>query len=273
MSQRIKKQIIIGLILFLILAGFGFLIYSGYVKPESSCNDNIKNQGEEDTDCGGPCPSCELINISELEVLSVKVVASQNNFYDLAAQIKNPNQNYGSGQVSYQFELYDSQNNLIAQYPGSTYILPNQTKYLLKIKAESSQPVKQVKISFGEINWQKPEDYQPPQLAVQQREYRLLDDQEPGFSQVRAILINKTSFDFDKIDIDILLFDSYNRLLAINTNEIKTLLAGQERDFFATWFNQITGQVSLIEIEAETNIFNPDNLLKGTQEKEKFQEY
>jgi len=273
MSRRTKKQIIIGFIFLLILAGFGFLIYSGYIKPEPSCNDGIKNQDEEDIDCGGSCDSCELINIKELEVLSVKVVASQDNFYDLAAQIKNPNQNYGSGNVLYQFELYDSNDNLIIQYSGSTYILPNQTKYLLKVRAESSQPVKQVKISFGEISWQRPEDYQPPQLVVQQKEYRLLNAQEPGFSQVRAILINKTSFDFDKIDIDILLFDSYNRLLAINTNEIRTLLAGQERDFFATWFNQIIGQAILIEIEAETNIFNPDNLLKGIQERERFQEY
>jgi len=276
MSRRTNKQVVIALIFFLILFGIGLLIYSFGFRPEPSCVDGIQNQGEDGLDCGGPCDPCELVHIQEIEVVSVKVISGQDNFYDLAAEIRNPNQNYGSGSVSYQFELYDSQDGLIAQYPGSTYILPNQTKYLLKIKAESSEssePVKQVKLSFGQIDWTKPEDYQPPQLGVQEREYRLLGNEEPGFAQVRAILINKTSFDFDRIDIDILLFDSSNRLLAVNTNEIRTFLAGQERDFLSTWFNQISGQVSLVEIEAETNIFSPDNYLSGTRETEKFQEY
>jgi hypothetical protein len=273
MNRRTTKQIIIALIFFLILSGFGFLVYS-FTKPAPSCADGIRNQGEEDIDCGGPCDSCELVHIKEIDILWVKVVSGQDNFYDLAAKIKNPNQNYGSGQASYQFELYDSQDNLIAEYPGTTYILPNQTKYLLKVKAESNRPVKQVKFSFGQIEWEKPEDYQPPQLSIQQKEYRLLGDEEPGFAQLRAVLINKTNFDFDKIDIDILLFDSSSRLLAVNTNEIRTLLAGQERDFFSVWFNQIDGQVAFVEIEPETNIFDPDNYLSSSRGKpEKFQEY
>ena len=46
---------------------------------------------------------------------------------------------------------------------------------------------------------EKPEDYQPPRLSIQQKEYRLLGNEEPGFAQLRAVLINKTNFDFDKI--------------------------------------------------------------------------
>ncbi len=273
MSRRTNKQIIIASVFILILFGFGFLVYSYLIKPELSCTDNIKNQGEEDVDCGGPCPSCELVYIKGIEVLSVKVIPAKGSFYDLVAEIKNPNQNYGSGQVSYKFELYDSQDSLIVEYSGLTYILPNQTKYLLKVRAESSKPVKQVKLSFGEVKWTKPEDYQTPQLGIQDKEYRLLSNEESGFAQVRAILVNKTGFDLDRVDIDILLFDSSNRLVAINTNEIRTFLSGQERDFLSTWFNPISGQVTSVEIEVETNIFDQDNYLSGSKDKEKFQEY
>jgi len=151
--------------------------------------------------------------------------------------------------------------------------LPNQTKYILKIKAESDIPVKQIKFSFISVEWEKLEDYQPPKLGVQQKEYRLLGDQEPGFSQARAILINKTNFDFDKIDIDILLFDSYDRLVGINTNEIRTFLADEERDFISIWFDTIDGEVASFKIEVETNIFNLDNYLSGIRDTERFQEY
>jgi len=273
MTRRAAKQLIIALIFFFILSGFGFLVY--YLsQPAPSCSDNIQNQSEEGIDCGGPCPPCQLVYIKDIEVLWTKAIATQGDFYDLAAQIKNPNQNYGSGQVPYQFELTDSENNLISRSAGSTFILPNQTKYLLQIKIASSRPVSQLKLSFGEIEWQTIEDYQPPQLFIQQKEYRLLTSQELGFSQVKGILINKTNFDFAQISLDILLFDAARQLLALNTTEIRALLAGQERDFVATWFKKITGQVAFVEVEAETNIFDPTNYLPPEKgEPEKFQEY
>lgn len=273
MGGRIIKQLIIALIFILILSGFGFLIY-WVIQPGPSCYDGIQNQEEEKVDCGGPCPACEMFTIEDIKVVWIKAVSNQENFYDLAAQIQNPNQNYGSGRVPYQFELYDSQGNLITQSKGITFILPNQTKYLLEVRIECLQPISRVKLLFGEIEWQKPEDYQAPQLAIQQKEYRLLPSEETGFSQARGVLINKTNFDFEKIDIDVLLFNPTNKLLALNKTEIRTLLAGQERDFIVSWFNQINGQVASVEMEAETNIFDPDNYLPIIDgEIEKFQEY
>lgn len=276
MTRRFSKQLIIALIFLFILSGFGFLVYY-FSQPAPSCFDGIQNQGEEGIDCGGPCLlTCEEKNLEEIEILWVKTLPGQNDFYDLAAQIKNLNQNYGSGQIPYHFELYDSGNNLIAQYSGSTFILPNQTKYLVQIRIEASHSgqVSEVNLSFGEIEWQKLEDYRLPQLFIQQKEYHLLESEELGFSQAKGVLINKTNFDFDKIDIDILLFDSFHQLIALNTTEVKTLLAGQGRDFVATWFEKIEGQVSFVEMEAETNVFDPSNYLSPSKEEpERFQEY
>lgn len=276
MSRRLSKQLIIALIFLFILSGFGFLVYY-FIQPAPSCFDKIQNQGEEEIDCGGPCLPCELVNIKEIEILWAKALPGQNDFYDIAAQIKNPNQNYGSGQIPYYFELYDSQDNLVAQYSGSTFILPNQTKYLVQVRIKASQvsyQVSKVNLSFGEIEWQKLEDYQLPQLFIQEKEYHLLESQELGFSQAKGVLINKTNFDFDKISLDVLLFDSFHQLLALNSTEVRTLLAGQERDFVTTWFEEIEESVSSIEIEAETNIFDPSNYLSpGRGELERFQEY
>lgn len=271
-NRRAFKQIIIALVFFLILCGVGFLIYY-YVQPEPSCFDNIQNQEEKEVDCGGPCIPCELMHIKDIEVLWTEKILAQENLYDLVAQIKNPNQNYGSGDLSYKFEFYDSSNNLLGECSGSSFILPNQTKYLIHSKVNSSGQIAQIKFSLSKVEWEKLEDYQPPKLVIQQKEYRLLEDDQPGISQARAVLVNKTNFDFEEIDIDILLFGSYRQLLGLNTTEIRTLLAGQERDFIATWFKEIGEQVSFVEIEAETNIFDLDNYLPATGRQEKFQEY
>ena len=273
MIKRLSKQLVIALIFLFILSSFGFLIYY-FTRPAPSCFDGIQNQSEKGIDCDGPCLPCEFKELEEVEVLWTEALPTQENFYDLIAQFKNPNQNYGSGYIPYQFKLYDAQNNQVGQFSGITFILPNQTKYLVQMKVASTGLVSKAELSFDKFEWQKLEDYQPPQLVIQQKEYRLLPGEEVGFSQARAILINKSNFDFDKIDIDILLFDSSRRLLALNATEVRTLLSGQERDFLTTWFREISGLVTFVEMEAETNIFDPDNYLSADRpEIERFQEY
>jgi len=273
MEKRAIKQIIIASVFLAILICIGFLIYY-FTRPEPTCFDNIINQEEEEIDCGGPCLPCELVHIEDINILWVKAISNKEGFYDLAAKIKNPNQNYGSGKLPYKFQVYDYNDNLITEYVGTTFILPNQTKYLIKIRVESNQSIYKADISFTDIKWEKPVDYYPPEFGIQQKEYRLLEDEALGFSQARAILVNKTNFDFEEIDIDVLLFDQLDNLIAVNSTEVRTLLNGQERDFIATWFDKINGQVVYVEIEAETNIFDLDNYIPaGLDGIEEFQEY
>ncbi|MEA3463666.1 MAG: hypothetical protein U9R14_01140 [Patescibacteria group bacterium] len=273
MNKRIIKQIIVALVFFLILFTIGFLVYY-FNRPQPNCFDGVKNQGEEEIDCGGPCQPCELIHIKEIEVLSAKAILNQNNFYDVYAQIKNPNQNYGSGKVLYEFKLYDLQNNVVAQHSGSTFILPGQTKYLVQTKIESPEQINAVNLFFGSVEWEKPAKYQVPEFIIKQKEYRLLDGEDAGYSQAKGVLVNKNDFDFGKIDIDVLLFNSSYQLVGLNAIEIRTLLAGEEREFAAFWFNKIAGQAAFMEVEAETNIFDASNYLPAERgEAEEFQEY
>ncbi|OGZ33153.1 MAG: hypothetical protein A3I88_00590 [Candidatus Portnoybacteria bacterium RIFCSPLOWO2_12_FULL_39_9] len=269
---RLAKQIIIAIIFFLILAGFGFLVYWN-ILPNPSCFDNIQNQNEEGIDCGGPCQSCEAAALKNLEIIWVKSLYVKDNFYDLAARIKNPNQNYGSGRIVYYFKFYDLDDNLIGQEKGTAYILPNQLKYLIAPKIESRKTIKKIEILFEPIEWQKLKEYQAPQLAVSQKEYSLSESGQPAKSQVSGLVINKTAFDFDQIDIDVLLFNQAGEIIGLNTTRVNTLLAGQERSFIVAWFEPIKEPVVSIEAEPETNLFDSDNYMKRYGTLEKFKEY
>ncbi|MFC1700568.1 FxLYD domain-containing protein [Patescibacteria group bacterium] len=245
MSKRSIKQIFIVLISVIILSMIGFVIYY-IVKPVSSCFDGIQNQNEENIDCGGVCSSCEIIYPEDIDILSSEAILSQGNFYDAAIKIKNPNQNSGSGYIPYKLELYNQYDELVGNRSGATFVLPNQTKYIIELKIESSDVVRDIKISFGRIVWQKLSE-QIPQLAVIQKEY--------SQNKVKGILINKTDLNFNNVDINILLFDSSKKLIGLNIAKIETLPAGQERDFAVVWFKEISGNVAFVEAEAETNIY------------------
>lgn len=270
---RFHKQLIIAIIFFGLVGLTAFGIWQ-LTKPAPSCFDGLQNQGEEGIDCGGPCQPCEILTLQPLQILWTEAIPVQDNFYDALAQIKNPNQNYGSGQISYTFNFYDIEHHLIIQESGQTYILPSQTKYILVRKINSPVQIERVDLTINqEIQWKKLKDYQPPQFTIRQKEYRLLTGDEPGFSQASGIVVNKTNFDFDKVEVDVLLFDSRQRLIGLNSSQIRTLLAGQERHFVVTWFEPLPAEVASVEIEVETNLFDSANYMIRHGMPEKFQEY
>ncbi|OGZ35853.1 MAG: hypothetical protein A3A94_01735 [Candidatus Portnoybacteria bacterium RIFCSPLOWO2_01_FULL_43_11] len=270
--MRIIKQLIILLIFLSILSGIGFLIY-WFNRPLPTCSDGIQNQEEEGVDCGGPCQSCEISALKPLEVSETRALRVKDNFYDLAARIKNPNQNYGSGRIVYHFKLYDSNNNLINEREGADYILPNQNKYLIVSKVESPRPIEKIELLFDQFEWQKLQDYQPPQLVVTRKEYSPSKPDEPGFSRATGLVINKTNFDFERIDVDILLLNSNRQIVGLNTTEIQTLLSNQERHFIAAWFEPIEDNIVSMEVEVETNLFDSDNYMKRHGAPEDFKDY
>lgn len=273
MRNRLFKRTVIALVYILLLAGFGAAFYY-FRQPTPTCFDHIKNQDEEDVDCGGLlCPSCELTNIKDLEVLSVFVLPTQGSFYDLCAEIKNPNQNYGSSLIPYEFAVYDARGAVLAKYAGETFILPNQTKYIVRSRAGSTLPVKRATVSFGQAQWQKPEGLKDPELAVRNKEYRLLSASEVGFSQARGVVINQSSFDFAKVRVNAILFDSGKKILAAGTTELRALAAGQQRDFSIVWPDEFAGQVTGFEIHPETNLLDADNTLSMPADRERFQEF
>jgi len=273
MDKRVFKRLVILSIFISILTLLSLGIYfSQRLVP--SCVDGIKNQKEEGIDCGGPCPPCELVYAQNPVLLWIKIFSPQEGVYDLVVKIKNPNQNYGSGEVPYQLGLYDSKGGLIKLLKGTTFILPNQTKYLVLNRIKSEQIVKKAILSFGEIHWQELKNL-TSELFIKGKKYYLISDSDKaGFSQARGVVVNHSNFDFDKVGINILLFDDSHRLLSAQNTEIRTLLAGQEREFIVTWFNPIEGKVASVEMEAETNLFDLDNYLSTPpSELEKFQEY
>jgi hypothetical protein len=259
MNKRLVKQIIVAIIFIAIFVLIGFLIYY-LAKPAPSCFDGIKNQNEESIDCGGVCDPCELVNPEKISILWSETVLTQGNFYDVAVQVKNPNQNVGSGLIPYTLKLYSRDGSLAGERSGKTFILPNQVKYIVELKIESSDVVDDIQMSFGEIEWQSTDSF--PQLAISQKEYTRLENQA-GNSQVKGIIVNQGSISFSKVYIDILLFDDSHQLIGLNVVEVDDLPANQKRDFTAVWFEEMR-QVASIETEAETNVFDEENISGGT---------
>lgn len=264
MDRYLKKQLIVGLISFLILGIFIFGIYL-IVRPSPSCFDKIQNQGEEGIDCGGPCIPCEQIRLEKIKILAIKFIETEPQIYDVVAKIKNPNFNYGTPDLIYKFNFYNANDKLILSISDKSFILPNQVKYLVKSRIKINEIPVRVTLSFEPITWKKITNPIYLNFPIIDKVYSL-NSGDIGFSQLTGKIINKTNFSFQKVEIKGVLLDKSGNILAINKTEINEFLSNETREFKFFWSKPFNGEVAESDIIADTNIFLSENFIRQTGE-------
>jgi len=260
MSHYFKKQFIIGfiwIVIFVVIIGGIYLLIKS---KGSTCSDGIQNQNEEGIDCGGKCKQCTINEIQKQpEVLFADFIPTIENNYDLIARIKNSNINFGINSLSYVFELYDANEQIIASKQGKTYILPQETKYIVKPKIFLEKPLAAAEFKIKDVSFVKLENFQELDLKIKNRNH-YLDENE--FHKITGAIENKTSYDLDTIEVVGLLFDSNNKIIAIGRTEMNTVLMNETRGFEITWPYQISEPVFNFDVHVYTDVFSNENFIK-----------
>jgi hypothetical protein len=122
-AARRKFLYITGIILFFLIIIGGPIAYT-ILKIPSTCHDGRQDQGETSVDRGGPCLLLDDNYLQPHAVLWARAFQVRDGSYNAVAYIQNPNADAGVASANYEFSLYDSQNVLIAEKTGTTYIMP-----------------------------------------------------------------------------------------------------------------------------------------------------
>jgi hypothetical protein len=233
------------IIIAIIIVGIYFIVS----RPSGpTCSDGVKNQGEEDVDCGGPCPKCE--NIEEIKILNKEFIQTVANSYDLVARIKNPNIYLGAEILNYKFSLYDNDNQLIGVRTGKTYILAQETKYIIETRVGSDKIVFRVDFEITGISWKKINDISDLEIKIKNTEYQEFESN----SKLVGTIENKTSYDFDMIEIVGILFNENKEIIAVSKTSINTVLMNESRGFEMTW-SYVISEFKSFDVRAYTDVF------------------
>lgn len=274
MESGTKKRLKIGFIyVVFFLAVFWFLF--SLFGPEPTCEDGIKNQNEEDVDCGGACSvKCEKKEVEDLLSGETGVVASSiAGEYDFYGMVINPNSIFGSRFFSYQIKFKDENGFILAEKNGDNFILPGDKKYIIENNIKLSSFPASIDFSLSNSEWVELEGlYEKPDLAIVQKNYNEISS-GVGFSEAKGLLQNRSPFDFSLIKIKVILRDSANKIVALNATEMRTVKSGEDRDYRAFWPNRFVGEVANIENQIEVNIFDSESFVKKYFKAEKFQQY
>jgi len=264
LQQRAKKKraIIIAIFVAIFLSAI-FAIYL-WLRPAPTCSDGIKNQNETDIDCGGVCPNkCNKIVAENLVSQEQGFVESGLvNKYDLYSRVSNPNNVFGSNKFQYEFKLKDAAGNVIATKLGSDYILPGESKYVTENNIETDKIPASVEFNISNQAWVEFIDYfERPQLKVVNKQYNPISS-GVGFSEAIGLLKNESPYDFTLIKLEIILKDANDKVVALNSTEMRTVKSGENRDFRSLWLNRFPGEVMNVEVQAEANIFDSESFIK-----------
>jgi hypothetical protein len=252
--NRLAKQLLFGGIYLAILFG---VLYGGYrlFTVEATCTDGIQNGGEDGVDCGArACGRLCPPPVQPLAEPKVEVLENSDGSYDILVTLENPNAAYGVKRVDYTLTAAS------AVRRGFTYVNPAQPRHLLFPMGKlGTAPVADLQLASDSIEWAA--------LAIDAAgsvEFAVRGDTlTAATASVRyeALVANRSRFDFDSVDITVLLYDSSRRIVGAGSTVVRTLLANEERGFVVDWPFTVPGVVRA-EAFIGTNLFSNENYLR-----------
>ncbi len=258
MDKNLKRIIIISVYLLAIVI-FALVIYFIF-KPDPSCSDGIKNQGETGIDCGGPCGACQQkITHQKLEVKSIELASDGQGGNDILIKVYNPSEEYGAR--SFQFIIADDQGNKSQSYQD--FILPKEEKYIIITGYALNKGATNIQVGIDNenIDWRRAINYRDPKLIIYNDRYEL-STTGGNYAKIIGLLVNKSAVDYETVKVKGILRDQDGKFLGGSYHIINTLPANSKREFLIQFPNNL-GEVNNIETQAETNIFSSDNYLRA----------
>lgn len=272
MEYKNRKRIIIIMVYLAVIALVSLFFYMT-LKPEETCSDKIKNQNEENVDCGGICPKCQVIKATDLEIGNKRYIDSGvEGKYDYWAEVSNPNNIFGGQNFKYKITFKDADGNIAGERSGQSFILPGEKKYIIENNIPAKNPAGS-EFSISDVKWNEfNDDYEKPALDIVNKSYNEINS-GTGFSEAKGLLKNESTFDFNIIKVKVLLKDETGKIVALNSTEMSAVKSREEREFRVFWPARFPGKVSNIEAQAEVNVFDSQNFLKRYFKEQQFQQY
>ena len=272
LSSRVSRRLVIAIIFLavFIFSGYGLIKVS---QPIATCFDGAQNGQEEGVDCGFfTCGNYCEPTFEPPQVISTKLIKAGDKDYDFVAEIANPHKDFGASEVTYSLKLFNGDAKELPSRIGTFYLLPNQSRFLVIPYLTTDKDVLNVELKIESAKWQKVNSLEGINLIVRNQKYTV--DADSGSSLFHFTVLNDTDFDFEVVDIEVLLLNSKDEIIGVNKSDIRTFIARTERSAQVVWPFPISGKVSKFKIIASTNIFENSNFIKGYgSEVEKFQRY
>lgn len=275
MGARLVKQIFYGFIYFAFWGGLAFWAWQAFLAPPApTCSDKIQNQNEEGVDCGFVCGRECPLTPESLAVRTSGVLLSDDGLWDAFAVVENQNIQHGAALVPYIFTLKDTAGTVIARREGNAYAMPAGRRWVIAHALDTGGvPAQSVTFSIEEdkMRWRELTEYQESELIVEQPLLRFLGS-GTEYAEATGIVTNRSPFDYDAVDVAVVVSDAAGKPVAVRTTQIRTLRSRERRAFRVSWRRPFLKEAVNVKMEAYTNLLVDENYMRRYGRPERFQQ-
>ncbi len=241
--QKLVMIAIIVVVVLAVLATVSFLVYR-YYNP-------IENQPVNQVVVDAP-PAGFAITTKQVDILPESA-----NKYDAFLKVVDSDQNWGVAKLDYTISLKGSDKSVVGERAGTTFILPNQEKSIIELGIDTTGKAATASTNLEIKEVQKLT--KPPVLNFvnENLAYQVIDNK----SKVTGTIVNQTSFGFNEIIINVLVYDGQNSLVGYNFTTINDLTPNQRRDFTVFWRKNLNVKNPKIVVESYVNPYNSQPFL------------
>lgn len=258
-SWRARRQLV-AIAVLIAVAAIPALWFGARFIPVPTCFDNRQNRGESQVDCGGACAPCDLKNPKPLAIFWARLAPAGGDLYDAVAFVENQNQVLASGDVRYEFSLFDDLG-LVARKEGTAFIYPQERLYIAEPALRTARKPMRVEFRVAGIAWRLGAE-SPPSLVVERRDYAVVAQGEKRQSMVTADVLNASSFGLRAFETTVVIFDGAGNLVGANKVAGENLGAGARVKIKSLWPSALSGDAVKIEIIPRADMFDPDTVIK-----------
>lgn len=244
-ASRRRTTYLTGVIIFFsLLIGIPLINYILSIKP--TCFDGKQNQGETAVDKGGPCLILDERALSPSATLWARAFKVRDGSYTAIAYIVNPNSGAGVARAHYHFGLYDSNNILIAEREGDTFIMPGGVTPVLETGISTGYRVAvhtYFELTGQPLTWKRMTN---PTAAIKLTDQQVAStDAAP---RITARAENRSFAALHDISFVAVAFDPYGNAIAASGTALPDLEPNAPTQITFTWPQPFAGAVGRIDI-------------------------
>ena len=229
--DRTAKQIIYGGFYLIIVGLFATGFYFLFLKPAPTCFDNVKNQNEEDVDCGGGCAAaCLPRDLRPLVVQQVWVFTPAPGVMSVLAKVQNPNPTLAAREFAYDIDLSGG-GTVRKTISGSSFIHAGEVKYIAEfLEGSDIRDASRGEMRIHDVVWAKSEEVRRADLVIQDRRTTATE----GSVEMSGRLVSRDTIDIPNVRILAIFQTARNLVIGVSMTEIDRVRAGEMRQFGIT---------------------------------------
>ena len=174
---------------------------------------------------------CAIRFLAPFQTSWIKYFSSQDGTV-IVAEIKNLNIDYGAKSFFYSIGVYDGADKLIGVLKKNSFIYDGEIKYIIEPVNVNSRDIKNIKISFSDIDWKSKKEFSRPEIQLREVKTESADPNNPGEGVVvSGFVANNNAYSLSKLRVMGFLFKKNGAQLTASKNEIENVGAYEERFF------------------------------------------